>query len=80
MGTEPIEALQVALKQVASQVASLGLNSIIDSNGTHRIARCEWALRTSKVSKRIINPQTITDVAVKRPGTRNMNDSNLFPH
>ena len=55
MGTEPIEALQVALKQVASQVALLGLNSIIDSNGTHwiassiananAIAGCEWALK-----------------------------------
>ena len=37
MGTEPIEALQVALKQVPSGVASLGLNSIIDSNGNHWI-------------------------------------------
>ena len=52
MGTEPIEALQVALKQVASQVTSLGLNSIIDGNGNHRIASsianaiagCEWVL------------------------------------
>ena len=50
MGTEPIEALQVALKQVAL----LGLNSIIEGNGTDQIASsitntnaiaaCEWAL------------------------------------
>ena len=55
MSTEPIEALQVALKQVALQITSLGLNSIIDGNGNHRIttsitnanaiAGCEWALR-----------------------------------
>ena len=62
MGTELIQALQVALKQVALQVASLGLNSIIDGNGTHWIASSiasanadakaiagyEWVLRLQK--------------------------------